>query len=555
MVAVEGAASMVPHWPIVQTAIKELRASHPDSAFGLQLFWGELATFESGTAKSNWCGETKNRVLDVGDHAAPELLDFLGSAPPGPSYVGGLFETSPVIEPLNYYLENASKLADPKRTNYLVFITNGNDNCFGSLYASKSDKLVAYEKLAIELGKRNIRVVPIGFDAASGTDNSGTVVGGTVNHTNLDVLQTLLEHGGSGLTEVPKADDPSKLAEAIAKVGQTVRNCRFAIPAALDPTKDVNPFALDFTVSGSPVARDRHNREGWNFVDGNTSQVELYGKACQAVRANAPVAAHKTCSDNVCGTASIKVETKPRAVLFLLDSSASRISCTVGGFGCLMVPDSESRVGITYWETVQHALGVSLVTAINDDVEFGLQFFPSKAAGNFSCEVASTPEIAPTDGTEITIMSQMLEKLPFGFSPVVQVLENVAAMPGRLADPTVQGAVVMLTDGGDNCSDDEEPQIADNLGKSAAKLLLAGIKTYVVRFGRADEKTPEQEAQLRAIAAHGGTALSDPSDMSKTPYIDAVDATALDAALAKVSDQLATCSFEVKGVDAKADKS
>ena len=88
-----------------------------------------------------------------------------------------------MIEPLNYYLKNASKLADPKRTNYLVFITNGNDNCFGSLFASKADKLLAYEKLAIELGKLNIRVMPIGFDAASGADDSGVIVRATVNAT------------------------------------------------------------------------------------------------------------------------------------------------------------------------------------------------------------------------------------------------------------------------------------------------------------------------------------------------------------------------------------
>jgi len=323
MIAVEGAASMQKHWPIVQTAVKKLRANHPNSAFGLQVFYGELANVESGMAKSNWCGETQNKVLDVSDdNTEKKLLDFLGDAPPGESYVGGLFQTSPVIEPLNYYLKNATKLADPKRTNYLVFITNGNDNCFGSLFAAKTLKQAAYEKLAIELGKRNIRIVPIGFDANSGPDNTG-ITNATINHTDVDTLQWLLDLGGSGLKKVPKADDPSKLAEVIDQVGQAVRNCRFVIPDALDPTKGVNPFALDFTVSGALVKRDRLDKEGWNFVSGNSSQVELYGQACEAVRAGQPLVAQKTCSDNVCGTASVKVETKPRSVLFLLDASAS----------------------------------------------------------------------------------------------------------------------------------------------------------------------------------------------------------------------------------------
>ena len=112
-------------------------------------------------------------------------------------------------------------------------------------------------------------------------------------------------------------------------------------------------------------------------------------------------------------------------------------------------------------------------------------------------------------------MSQMLEKLPFGFSPVVQVLENVAAMPGRLADPTVQGAVVMLTDGGDNCSGATQDEMVARLGAAAGKLLEAGVKTYVVRYGAADGNTPEQEAQLRAIVANGGTASSDPADLTQ----------------------------------------
>jgi hypothetical protein len=69
-----------------------------------------------------------------------------------------------------------------------------------------------------------------------------------------------------------------------------------------------------------------------------TSQVELFGQACQAVRAAQPLEARKTCETDVCGTAAIKVETRPRAVLFLLDASASRIECADGTFDCLVPP-------------------------------------------------------------------------------------------------------------------------------------------------------------------------------------------------------------------------
>ena len=551
MIAVEGAAAMKPHWSAVQAAVKKLRTSHPDSAFGLHVFWSEAPTLESSFIQAKACGELKNHVLDVGDNDEKALLGFLGDAPPGPTGTDGLGAPSPVIDPLNYYVTNATKLADPKRTNYLVFVTNGKDNCFGNQFSSKALKRAAYEKLATELGKLNIRVIPVGFDATGGANDSG---GAMASGKDEDVLQILLEHGGSGLSTVPKANDASKLSEVIEQVGESVRNCRFVIPDALDPSKELNPFALDFAVGGVTVPRDRMHLDGWNFVDGNTSQVELFGPACQAVRAAAELVAQKTCSDNVCGTAAVKVETRPRVALFLVDASASRISCTDGGSDCLMVPDTEGRKGVTYWETVQQAVGESLAAPINDDVDFGLQLFPSKAAAAFSCEVGSAPEIAPAPGTEIAIMNQVFEKLPFGFSPVVQALESVAALPGVLADPKVQGAVVMLTDGGDNCSGVSQDEIVARLGAAAGKLLEAGVKTYVVRYGAPDGNTPEQEAQLRAVVAKGGTATSDPADPTQKPYIDAIKGEDLTAALEKISNSLATCSFTLRGLDKDTDK-
>jgi hypothetical protein len=556
MVAVDGAASMATHWSNIQSAIKELRSSHPESGVGLHVFWGEVVqNIDQGFAKSNWCGNTNNRVLDVGSNTVEALVGHLGSMPPGPAFLGGLFETSPVIEPLNYYLTNASKLADPARTNYLLFVTAGNDNCFGSTYASKQDKIVAYEKLAIELLKLNIRLIPIGFDAAARPDASGNF-GTTTGRTDLEVLSTMLKFGGSGLAEVPKVDDPKKLGQVIAQVGQTVRNCRFTLPPSVDPAKDVNPFQLDFAINGKVVPRDRKRADGWNFIDGDTRQVELFGSACSAIRSNAPLEARKTCAKQVCGTAAIKVETRPRVVQYLLDASASRIECADGSLGCLLPPNQAliPRTVISFWETVQRALSRSLAEPINDDIEFGLQFFPGKTEGPISCTVTDAPEVPPTRGTAIQMMSAMLEKLPFGLSPVVPVLESVAANPGRLADPGVLGAVVMLTDGGDNCAGVAESEIVQRLGDAAGKLKQRGVKTYVVRYGSVNGNTPEQEEQLRAIVTNGDTATSDPADPGKKPYVDAKTEAELTQALAGISDTLATCSFTLGNLPPNADK-
>jgi hypothetical protein len=53
---------------------------------------------------------------------------------------------------------------------------------------------------------------------------------------------------------------------------------------------------------------------------------------------------------------------------------------------------------------------------------------------------------------------------------------------------------------------------------------------------------------------NSGTASSDPADMSKTPYIDASDQSELNAALASISDRLATCAFDIGGLPTDVDK-
>ncbi|HEY6877804.1 MAG TPA: VWA domain-containing protein [Polyangiales bacterium] len=551
MIAVDGSASMSPHWTRIQEAVSRLRDAHPDAAFGVHVFWGNVSSFEEARQKANWCGTTQNKFLDVGANSSQELTSLMGASPPGPGFLG-IWETSPVIDPLNYYLTNATKLADPARTNYLILISDGNDNCFGSVYANQQDKLLAYEKIAVELGKRNIRVLPIGFDAVSAATWNGNYFT-TPPTTNTEVLGTLLKYGGSGLSELPKVDDPSKFAEVLEQVGLRVRSCRFSIPK-ISEDKDVNPFELAFTVNGTELPRDRTNQNGWNFVSDDIQQIEIFGNACQAVRTGAPVKTAKSCAGYTCGSSAVEVKTKPRAVLYLLDSSASRIECADGTFNCLLTIGMTNRTSLSFWEVVEHALGQTLVEPINDDVEFGMQFFPSRTQRPLSCDVATGPEIAPAPGVQIQILSEMLGKLPIGFSPVVAGLESVAANPGRLADAEVQGAVVMLTDGGDNCTGATQEEVVTRLGTAAKSLLDRGVKTYVVRYGSPNGKSPEQEAQLRAIVGNGGTARSDVADMTMVPYVDAKDESELSAALAELSDKLATCEISVGAINADADK-
>ena len=134
------------------------------------------------------------------------------------------------------------------------------------------------------------------------------------------------------------------------------------------------------------------------------------------------------------------------------------------------------------------------------------------------------------------------------------MLENVASNPGRLADPGVLGAVVLLSDGGDNCSGAMQPEIVQRMGSAAKSLADRGVKTYVVRYGSQEAKTQAQDEQLRAIVMNAGTANQNPQLPSAPPYTEAKSEAELTAALAAISDKLATCSFTLQNIKADADK-
>jgi hypothetical protein len=543
MIAVDGSNSMKAFWSQIQDAIERMIETNPSQNYGMHLFWGEPVTnIIDGVTRVNFCGQTQNQVLDVAPDQQYDILPFMGVEPPGMGNI--FFDFTPVVEPLNYYLTHDTHLADENATNYLVFISDGNDNCFGTALAGMDDKNLAYEKLAIELGKKHIRTLPIGFDA------SGNMItwGGNVM-TNFEALNTLAKYGGTKFTEALAADDPAELDMALDQVAHAVKPCRFRIPAALDPNANLNPFELSFVLGGTIVARDRREQEGWNFVDGDTSEVEFFGQACEAIQAGAELEAKKGCESDVCGQAATQVTTKPTAVLYLLDSSASMAACSSDNilFGCLAPPLGQGD--LTWWGVATQAISASTVAPINDHVEFGLQEFPAIGTGFGACDVAATPEVAPAQGTEISIIGKMLADLPAGATPLVAGLENVSAMPGRLTDNGVSGAVIVVSDGGNSCATASQEENVMRLGQAAHDLQGMGVKTYAVRFGLKGSDFADQDAQLRTIAANGGTATGDPNDPNNVPYLDAPDQAALETALESISQRLASCKLQVGNFD------
>ncbi|MET0286102.1 MAG: VWA domain-containing protein [Polyangiales bacterium] len=542
VVAVDGSKSMTTFWTQMRDSVKGMMSANPNIQFGADLFWAEVVeSFEEGLKRINACGDTEHKLLELGLNQSGKLDELFGAEPPGPGVF--FWDFTPVADPLNYYLVNDTPLSDPNTTNYLVLISDGNDNCYGNFWAGEDDKVNAYQKLARELVKKNIRVLPIGFNAAS---EQQMITGGAIE-TDFVALNTIAQHGGSGVDKALAADDPEQLAQAFSAVSQRIGSCRFQVPAVSAST--VNPFALEFRLNNQLVARDRTATEGWNFVRGETSEVEFYGQACQAVRAGVPLQAQQACStEKLCGNASSRISAKPRAVQYLLDRSGSMAACSAGFLDCI----PGLTTGLTWWGVAARAISNAVTAPINDDVEFGLKYFPDRGA--LDCTVGDGPAVAPAPGTAIELLGDVLHTLPGGATPLLSALENVAANPGRLAEAEVAGALILISDGGESCVGMDQAERVMRIEAATRSLHERGIQVFAVRFGAKGADFADQDAQLRAIAREGGTATGDPNDPNNTPYLEAPDADALNKSLGTISQALASCALELGNVDAKADK-
>jgi hypothetical protein len=549
MIAVDGSKAMSNHWEAMQGALKKMIEDNISLNFGAHLFYADVADFQGIIDNFNFCGKTVNGVLDVGPDQQTKVLPFIGAAPPGPG--SDFFSFRPLVEPLNYYLTNTTKLADPKATNYLVVISNGADNCFGTAFANNADKLLAYEKLAVELGKRNIRILPIGFDGATAQKVPRPGGGGTLM-TNFEALDVLAKFGGAGLTKALAADSTQGLEEAIAAVSRTVRTCRFSVPDVLDPAKNLNPFTLQFLVNGVQVPRDRLHKNGWDFLNGNTSQAEAFGEPCDAIRAGKPLTAQTLCSSEaVCGNAATRITTRPRGIQFVLDASLSMLACSDPDLFQCFPKDLGGADALNWWEVAVRSVTTSVVSTVNDDAEFGLQFLPGRNTAIGSCDPAPMPEVPVHAGAAIQVIGSALSTLPLGSTPLVATLENLANMPGRVGDPGISGAIVVMSDGGNGCGDIMPDEAARRLGEAAKKLSAMGVKIFVVKMGAG--QVPEENAQLQAIASNGGA----PQNMmgSGNAYLEAVTPDKLNEVLATVWDQLPTCELQIGEAPMGADSS
>jgi hypothetical protein len=515
MFLIDGSASMAPNWSTIRGAMADIINANAKLNFGAHVFWAPTDILQV-FSKLNVCGDMMHPRIEVAPNNGQTIVDAVGPQPPGSG--GRFLDTSPVLGALNWYLENDTPLNDPKSANFLVVVSDLVDTCFGTFFSNPdavsdeagSEQLLAFEKLAVELRKRNISLLPIGF---AGSKADGTP--GMAGDVNEEALISLTKLGGSSLSEPLLATSDADIKKAIEAIGVAVQPCRFTIDSGVK-----NSFKLNFLLNNFLVPRDRTNTEGWNFVQGDTSEVQFYGDACRAVQAGRPVVVQETCDEQICATGAKKLESKERALHVLLDGSASMWGNVFDALSGKLSP----------WGQATSALASMVTAPINDDLEFGFQFFP-KGADFLGCSVEE-PEVNIGPSSEISIIEEMVGNIPQGSTPLVAALERTAANPGRLADPNVLGTVLVVSDGGEACVGDSTTR-PTSLATAANALFNKGVKTYAVRFGSAP--SAEEDAQLQNIATNGGT----------DKYLTAPDGKALTEILSKISTDLFSCSMKL----------
>lgn len=238
-------------WTSAVQAIRTLTAQHENQIrFGLQLFSFSQAACLPGKID-----------VPIGSGNAAAISSAL------PSNADG--RNTPIAGALQV-AATASGLNDPTRSNNVLLITDGKENCNADPVARVKD-----------LFADGIKTYVVGF-------------GGSVSGSNLSEMAV---EGGTALGGTPKyyqADDPAALATALSQVAMGAIGCALQL-------KDTPPDASSITVvvNGKAQPRDPARQNGWEY-DAQGNRITLYGQSCAAVSqdANAKVQIVYGCPDD-----------------------------------------------------------------------------------------------------------------------------------------------------------------------------------------------------------------------------------------------------------------
>ena len=229
----------------------------------------------------------------------------------------------------------------------------------------------------------------------------------------------------------------------------------------------------------------------------------------------------------------------PPRILLVVDKSGSMGEDAVGYNG-------------SKWDGATAALS-SVVTALDDEVDFGLMLYPDGNANNNVCREGAV-EVQLGAGRAADIVNELDRTNPGGGTPTAATLSEARAALASLGNDGGARAVILATDGGPNCASGLNPNTCrcvnpdgcnDSLNclddsasvASAAALNSQGFPTFVIGIPGSENFTDV----LSALANAGGSAAA-----GVTPYYEANDSDALSEAIEAIAARVGSCRFDLQ---------
>lgn len=167
--------------------------------------------------------------------------------------------------------------------------------------------------------------------------------------------------------------------------------------------------------------------------------------------------------DSACASSSTPSMRVPGAILLVFDQSTSMETAITSGSST------------TRWSAATAAIN-NAMAMLPDELNVGMALFPRR--GGSSCEVSSMPDvpIAPLSVSRPMIASTLMPDPEGSATPIIS-----AARAGwdiiRNFDTRGERAVIVVTDGEENCSDSETNAFRN---EAADQLATHGVRTYAV---------------------------------------------------------------------------
>ncbi len=490
-------------WSATTDAI-EMMVNHPelkDTWFGLHVFpnmWLDLVPT---------CDTEPSPVIEVAPNTGQQIVEWMRHNPPS------TVAFTPLLDGLEYYLGAIdTPLQDAKTANYIVLLSDGADNCYQTLLTDPYRKLNVLAGIADDL--KDISHIK-------------TVVVGLGDEVSEEELNAVAQNGGSTFGQFIPATDSATLNQAFEEIAKSIRPCRYLLTS---PSTIWDSTKVNFYFDGEVVERDRKHLDGWDWTKNDELEVEFYGPACQKIKDNliTDVRAQFGCptqiDGEVCATYESFLPFPEVAVAVLEDFSSSMTG--------------------EKWKVASTALTQMLVNDRNNPIEFGFDTFPDASVSLDFCDVADSPLF--TIGGQLNHLpiikwcAEHLDPLLSGSTPLHAILARLINRPGKLADPDVSGAAVVITDGEDSCYEPIE-EVVPALTQTVEKVVeMHDVRIFAIGYG-----DDANEEQLNAIAQAGNTGLS--------TYLHADDLASLEGIFEQIANMVTSCLFTVPNPGASVD--